>query len=98
MKGLVELFNAFPHLSDQQQARFKQLYPVYEEWNAKINVISRKDFEFFYERHVLHSLGIAKLIRFLMLEQEVGFRVFHWQLCFPIPNFTWSIRSVKRSG
>jgi 16S rRNA (guanine527-N7)-methyltransferase len=40
------------------------MYPIYEEWNSKINVISRKDTDNFYERHVLHSLSIAKIIRF----------------------------------
>ncbi|MFV0590075.1 MAG: 16S rRNA (guanine(527)-N(7))-methyltransferase RsmG [Draconibacterium sp.] len=54
----------FPGLSDQQITLFRQLEPLYAEWNAQINVISRKDFSEFYERHVLHSLGIAKLIRF----------------------------------
>ena len=54
----------FPHLSETQIEQFKQLEPLYADWNAKINVISRKDFSEFYERHVLHSLGIAKFIRF----------------------------------
>ncbi len=54
----------FPKLSEQQKARFEQLEPLYAEWNAQINVISRKDFEGFYERHVLHSLAIARLISF----------------------------------
>lgn len=54
----------FPRLDEIQIARFEQLEPVYAEWNKQINVISRKDFEGFYERHVLHSLAIAKLIKF----------------------------------
>lgn len=54
----------FPKLDELQIARFVQLEPLYAEWNAQINVISRKDFEGFYERHVLHSLAIAKLISF----------------------------------
>jgi 16S rRNA (guanine527-N7)-methyltransferase len=54
----------FPHLSDLQQQQFQQLLPLYTDWNEKINVISRKDMEFFYEKHVLHSLGIAKIISF----------------------------------
>lgn len=58
------LLKYFSGLSDQQIALFRQLEPLYAEWNAQINVISRKDFSEFYERHVLHSLGIAKLIRF----------------------------------
>ncbi|MGE0020641.1 MAG: 16S rRNA (guanine(527)-N(7))-methyltransferase RsmG [Draconibacterium sp.] len=54
----------FPKLDELQIARFVQLEPLYAEWNAQINVISRKDFEGFYERHVSHSLAIAKLISF----------------------------------
>ncbi|HYQ57398.1 MAG TPA: 16S rRNA (guanine(527)-N(7))-methyltransferase RsmG, partial [Draconibacterium sp.] len=54
----------FSHLTESQLEQFFQLEPLYAEWNAKINVISRKDFSEFYERHVLHSLGIAKFIRF----------------------------------
>jgi len=54
----------FPDLTDQQMDQFGRLGPLYEEWNAQINVISRKDIEQLYERHVLHSLAIAKVIRF----------------------------------
>lgn len=54
----------FPDLSDGQIEQFEKLEALYADWNSKINVISRKDFSQFYERHVLHSLGIAKFIRF----------------------------------
>ena len=54
----------FTELSEEQQQQFSELKPLYEEWNAKINVISRKDMGDFYERHVLHSLAIAKRITF----------------------------------
>ncbi|HKI89244.1 MAG TPA: 16S rRNA (guanine(527)-N(7))-methyltransferase RsmG [Draconibacterium sp.] len=54
----------FSHLNETQIAQFKQLEPLYADWNAKINVISRKDFSELYERHILHSLAIAKFIRF----------------------------------
>ncbi|WP_448825910.1 16S rRNA (guanine(527)-N(7))-methyltransferase RsmG [Capnocytophaga bilenii] len=61
----MEIINKyFPQLSEEQQRQFVQLKPLYEEWNAKINVISRKDMGDFYERHVLHSLAIAKRITF----------------------------------
>ena len=61
----MELINKyFPTLSDIQKEQFAQLGPLYEDWNAKINVISRKDITNLYEHHVLHSLGIAKAIRF----------------------------------
>ena len=54
----------FTGLSAKQKSQFAALEAVYKEWNEKINVISRKDTENLYERHVLHSLGIAKVIRF----------------------------------
>ena len=54
----------FPHLSPLQKQQFSQLQALYEEWNAQINVVSRKDIDLLYERHVLHSLGIAKVIQF----------------------------------
>lgn len=54
----------FPGLTDRQREQMTQLGPLYEEWNARINVISRKDIENLYERHVLHSLAIAKAVQF----------------------------------
>lgn len=54
----------FPNLTDQQKSQFQQLETLYKDWNEKINVISRKDIDEFYERHVLHSLGIAKIMEF----------------------------------
>ena len=54
----------FPDLTEEQRRQFAALYDLYIDWNAKINVISRKDIENLYEHHVLHSLGIAKIINF----------------------------------
>lgn len=54
----------FPELSAQQKEQFAALGPLYAEWNEKINVVSRKDIDQLYERHVLHSLGIAKVMSF----------------------------------
>ena len=54
----------FPDLSESQKFQFAQLYSLYKEWNEKINVISRKDIDNLYINHVLHSLGIAKVISF----------------------------------
>lgn len=54
----------FPNLSEVQQQQFAALYDLYTDWNSKINVISRKDITNLYEHHVLHSLGIAKIIQF----------------------------------
>lgn len=54
----------FPELSEEQKRQFLLLQELYEEWNNKINVISRKDIDQLYERHILHSLAIAKVILF----------------------------------
>ncbi|EON77197.1 rRNA small subunit methyltransferase, glucose inhibited division protein GidB [Lunatimonas lonarensis] len=58
------IFSYFPHLTDAQKQQFELLGELYVEWNSKINVISRKDMEHFYLHHVLHSLGIAKVVQF----------------------------------
>ena len=54
----------FPQISDEQQSQFDALGDLYLDWNAKINVISRKDIDNLYEHHVLHSLAIAKVVNF----------------------------------
>lgn len=54
----------FPELTDIQRSQFAALYDLYHDWNNKINVISRKDIDSLYEHHVLHSLAIAKAIKF----------------------------------
>lgn len=54
----------FPELTEEQDRQFSGLRALYEEWNARINVISRKDIGNLYEHHVLHSLGIAEVVRF----------------------------------
>jgi 16S rRNA (guanine527-N7)-methyltransferase len=51
-------------LTEQQKTQFAALHDLYNDWNSKINLISRKDIENLYEKHILHSLGIAKIIRF----------------------------------
>jgi len=55
----------FPELTKLQESQFGMLQSLYEDWNSKINVISRKDIEQLYERHVLHSLGIVKFVQFV---------------------------------
>ena len=60
--NLIEKY--FPHLTDEQHRQFAMLDALYRDWNAKINVISRKDIDNLYEHHVLHSLAIAKAINF----------------------------------
>jgi 16S rRNA (guanine527-N7)-methyltransferase len=64
----------FPNLTEKQIEQFDALFELYQTWNAQINVISRKDIDLLYERHILHSLGIAKVIDFVPKTQvlDVG--------------------------
>lgn len=64
----------FPKLTERQKEQFAALLPLYEEWNAQINVISRKDMDNFYEHHVLHSLAIARVQPFKSMAEilDVG--------------------------
>ncbi len=61
---MEQILRYFPQLTEQQQRQFAALDALYRDWNAKINVISRKDIDNLYPHHVLHSLGIAKVITF----------------------------------
>ena len=61
---MEQILRYFPQLTEQQQQQFAALDALYRDWNAKINVISRKDIDNLYPHHVLHSLGIAKVISF----------------------------------
>lgn len=84
----------FPNLTERQREQFAALLPLYEEWNAQINVISRKDMENFYEHHVLHSLAIAKAIRFAPMTEVLdvgtggGFPGVPLAVMFPDARFT----------
>jgi 16S rRNA (guanine527-N7)-methyltransferase len=84
----------FPEISKEQYNKLKELKYHYEEWNQKINVISRKDIENFYERHVLHSLAIAKVIQFNDHSQIIdvgtggGFPGIPLAILFPKAHFT----------
>ena len=68
MNNVIEKY--FPHLTDRQREQFNMMGGLYPEWNEKINVISRKDIQNLYVNHILHSLGIAK-----MLDLKSGSRV-----------------------
>ena len=59
-----EILKYFPEITDVQKEQFNKLLDLYQEWNAKINVISRKDIDELYIKHVLHSLAIAKIQKF----------------------------------
>ncbi len=83
----------FPNLSDVQKSQFAALDALYQDWNSKINVISRKDMDNFYEHHVLHSLGIAKFTDFadgtelLDLGTGGGFPAIPLAIIFPNVTF-----------
>lgn len=84
----------FPNLSEVQTEQFKKLYSIYLHWNEQINVISRKDLPNFYERHVLHSLAIAKIQPFnsgahiLDIGTGGGFPGIPLAILFPEVHFT----------
>jgi 16S rRNA (guanine527-N7)-methyltransferase len=61
---MEQILKYFPNLTDVQVEQFSKLEVLYQDWNAKINVISRKDIDELYTKHVLHSLAIAKIIKF----------------------------------
>lgn len=89
---LIEKY--FPNLSDNQKDQFEKLEDLYRDWNEKINVISRKDLDSLYEKHVLHSLGIAKMMEFapgtkvLDVGTGGGFPGIPLAILFPESQFT----------
>ncbi len=94
-KRNMELVNKyFPNLDPTQRSRFEQLGPLYEDWNQKINLISRKDIEFLYDHHILHSLAIAKVVAFkpgaevLDIGTGGGFPGIPLAILFPETHFT----------
>lgn len=88
------IFDYFPNLTQQQQNQFIALETLYQDWNLKINVVSRKDIEELYLRHVLHSLAIAKFISFKPGAQILdvgtggGFPGIPLAILFPETHFT----------
>ena len=90
---MEEILKQFPNLTDNQIQQFEKLQLLYEDWNSKINVISRKDIDELYTRHVLHSLGIAKIIEFKSGSKIMdvgtggGFPAIPLAILFPEVNF-----------
>lgn len=88
------IFKYFPHLNEEQRTQFCQLEALYQDWNLKINVVSRKDIDELYLRHVLHSVGIAKVQGFkagstvLDLGTGGGFPGIPLAILFPETHFT----------
>lgn len=84
----------FPNLTEEQKNQFEKLEELYTDWNSKINVISRKDMESLYEKHILHSLGIAKVMEFapntkvLDIGTGGGFPGIPLAILFPEAQFT----------
>ncbi|MEN0055588.1 MAG: 16S rRNA (guanine(527)-N(7))-methyltransferase RsmG [Mucilaginibacter sp.] len=87
------VFKYFPDLTAQQRTQIEQLPELYNLWNSQINVISRKDIDLLYERHVLHSIGIAKVMPFLQGESVLdvgtggGFPGIPLAILFPETSF-----------
>lgn len=92
--ALVEVLKYFQNLTEKQVNQLGQLAPLYQEWNAQINVISRKDMDEFYTRHVLHAMGIAKVMPFadhskvLDIGTGGGFPGIPMAILFPHVQFT----------
>ena len=95
------IYKYFPVLNQESNKKIEQLYLLYKNYNDKINLISRKDFHLFYERHVLHSLSISKFVQFkknhdvMDLGTGGGFPGLPLSILFPDTNF-YLVDSIKK--
>ncbi len=95
------IYKYFPNLNDIRKERFNSLFNIYKEWNSKVNIVSRKDIENIYEKHVLHSLSIAEFICFnentniIDVGTGGGFPGIPLAIMFPDSNFTL-VDSIKK--
>ena len=97
-----KILKYFPSITSEQRHQLEMLGPLYKDWNAKINVISRKDIDNLYEHHVLHSLAIARELRFrpgtrvLDLGTGGGFPGIPLAILFPETHFKLIDRTAKK--
>ena len=90
---MEQILKYFPELTDEQRKQLEALDALYRDWNEKINVVSRKDIDHLYEHHVLHSMAIAKIIRFQAGSKILDFGTGGGFLVFLSPSSSLTVTS-----